>query len=92
MHGLRGIPHVRLERGLKQHEMATELDVPRNYLSDVECGRRAASVETLIEWSETLGTTVDALIFSPDELKERTARFHERATSTAEPTGAGAPG
>lgn len=84
-HGLRGLPFLRLHKKLKQKEAAKLLEVTPEVLSDLENGRKNASQERLMEWSEILCAPLDTLVYTPDELEERRKRFHERSPGPVEP-------
>lgn len=58
--GLR-IKDLREERGMTQYACAPLLGVSRQYLADVECGRRNVSLGRLASIAEGFGITLEEL-------------------------------
>lgn len=60
------IKELRLIKGLKQSEVASDLNVAQNTLSTWEIGRYEPDNETLKQLSDYFGVTVDYLLGRPD--------------------------
>lgn len=58
----KSIKAVRLMRGLSQETLAKAVGIEQNFLSRIEVGRRAASLETLQKIAEVLGINYAVLI------------------------------
>jgi transcriptional regulator with XRE-family HTH domain len=54
--------YVRRQRGLTQTFLATTLSTSLSYISNLEAGRRAPSLETVIRIADTLNITTDYLL------------------------------
>ena len=57
----RRIAFLRKERGLSQVELAADADMAKSYLSELELGKRNASVLVLSRLAAALGTTLEEL-------------------------------
>lgn len=58
----RRIAARRKELGLKQYEVCELIDVNYKYISNIETGRSAPSLETVMNLCEALQTTPDSLL------------------------------
>ena len=56
------IKSYRINLGLTQNEVATDLDVTPGYISNVENGRTAMSLRILIYYAKLMGVTLDELV------------------------------
>ena len=56
------IKSYRINLGLTQSQVASELDVTPGYISNVENGRTAMSLRMLIYYAKLMGITLDALV------------------------------
>ena len=69
MHKMKGLRSIRIEKGLNQLKVATDLNISREALSYYENGKRSPSIETLILLSKYYDVSIDYLIngeeFSP---------------------------
>ena len=65
------IKNYRINLGMTQHQIASELDVTPGYISNVENGRTAMSLRLLIYYSKLMGITLDELVgnIEPDYKK-----------------------
>jgi transcriptional regulator with XRE-family HTH domain len=57
--------HIRAKRnalGLKQHELAREIDVTPQHISQIELDQATPSLELLLALSRTLGVSADYLL------------------------------
>lgn len=68
------IKNYRINLGMTQHQIASELDVTPGYISNVENGRTAMSLRLLIYYSKLMGITLDELVgnIEPDYKKSAT--------------------
>ena len=57
----RRIAFLRKEKGLSQVELAADSDMAKSYLSELELGKRNASVLVLSRLAAALGTTLEEL-------------------------------
>lgn len=57
----RRIAFLRKEKGLSQIELAADADMAKSYLSELELGKRNASVLVLSRLAKALGTTLEEL-------------------------------
>ena len=57
----RRIAFLRKEKGLPQVELAADADMAKSYLSELELGKRNASVLVLSRLAAALGTTLEEL-------------------------------
>ena len=53
---------ARMEAALSQEEVAHRADLDRTYISDLERGRKAATVEAIAAIAAAVGTTAYALV------------------------------
>lgn len=58
------IKKAREKEGLTQQELSSKVEISRNYLSDIECGRYLPSVPKLLSLSSEL--KIDLNIFKND--------------------------
>ncbi|MDC7300977.1 helix-turn-helix domain-containing protein [Agathobacter ruminis] len=56
------IKRYRINLGMTQNQVATELDVTAGYISNVENGRTAMSLRLLIYYAKLMGITLDELV------------------------------
>ena len=56
------IKSYRINLGLTQNQVATELEVTPGYISNVENGRTAMSLRMLIYYAKLMGVTLDTLV------------------------------
>ena len=56
------IRHLRKDMGLSQEAFAFECDLHRNYISDLERGKRNPTVAVLKKIADALGVTPDVLL------------------------------
>lgn len=56
------IKSYRINLGMTQNQVATELEVTPGYISNVENGRTAMSLRMLIYYSKLMGITLDELV------------------------------
>ena len=56
------IRSYRINLGLTQSQVASELEVTPGYISNVENGRTAMSLRILIYYAKLMGVTLDALV------------------------------
>ena len=68
------IKNYRINLGMTQNQIASELDVTPGYISNVENGRTAMSLKLLIYYSKLMGITLDELVgnLEPDYKKSAT--------------------
>lgn len=57
----RRIAFLRKEKGFSQVELAADADMAKSYLSELELGKRNASVLVLSRLAAALGTTLEEL-------------------------------
>ena len=60
------IKKMRLEKGIKQIELARMAGISNTYLSDIESGRTIPSIKTLTKIARALGMENDLNIFLSD--------------------------
>lgn len=60
------IKKIRLEKGIKQIELARMAGISNTYLSDIESGRTIPSLKTLTKIARALGVENDLNIFLND--------------------------
>lgn len=58
------IKSYRIQLGLTQSQVASELEVTPGYISNVENGRTAMSLKILIYYAKLMGITLDELVGS----------------------------
>jgi len=56
------VKKVRLELGLSQEDLAEEADLHRNYISQIECGRRNLSLLNILKIARALKVPASKLI------------------------------
>lgn len=56
------VRRLRRARGLTQETLAERAGIGRHFLSDIETGRRRASVHTLVNLAQALDSGVDAIL------------------------------
>ena len=61
----------REKRGWSQTELAEKLHVSRQSVSKWETGKNYPSIEVIIDLSDLFGITIDELLRSDEELKEK---------------------
>lgn len=59
--GLR-IHQLRIERGMKQRELAKAAGISESFYGHIEHGNRVMSIETLVALASALGTSTDYLL------------------------------
>lgn len=55
------VRHARENEKITQKKLAERIDISRNYISDIECGRYVPSVETLISIANVLNIDLNLL-------------------------------
>ncbi len=71
------IKSYRLNMGLTQNQVATELDVTPGYISNVENGRTAMSLRLLIYYAKIMGISLDSLVGKLEPDYKQNAINHE---------------
>ena len=73
------IRKFRLSRSITQEELAFQVGTSSAYISNVEQGKKKASLQKLYEISDILGITVNDLIYSSDvwPLGTKSKEFNE---------------
>jgi transcriptional regulator with XRE-family HTH domain len=56
------VKKVRLELGLSQEDLAEQADLHRNYISQIECGRRNLSLLNILKIARALKVPASKLI------------------------------
>ncbi len=56
------VKKVRLERGLSQEDLAEQAELHRNYVSQIECGRRNLSLLNILKLARALKVPASKLI------------------------------
>jgi transcriptional regulator with XRE-family HTH domain len=64
----------REKRDWSQHELAEKIHVSRQSVSKWETGKNYPSIEVIIHLSDLFGITIDELLRSDEELKEKVIR------------------
>ena len=67
------IKSYRINLGLTQSQVASELEVTPGYISNVENGRTAMSLRILIYYAKLMGVTLDALVGNLEDDYKTTA-------------------
>lgn len=67
----RRIANRRKELSLKQHQLCEMIDVNYKYVSNLETGRSAPSLETIMRLCEALETTPDYLLLGADGASDK---------------------
>lgn len=75
------VKRARKSRGLSQEQMAGVLDVSRNYITQIETGRKRPSLALLTKISTVTETTLDSLISADPTIVELRNQFGARAAS-----------
>ena len=80
------IRRFRLSRNISQEELALRINTSASYISNIERGKKRASLETLFAISEVLGVTVNDLIYnSTKRMPETKTREHMELLSLCTP-------
>ena len=61
------IRRYRLSKNITQEELAFQINTSAAYISNIECGKKKASLQKLCEISEVLGITMNDLIYNSSE-------------------------
>lgn len=61
------IRYLRKQKKMSQEDLALEIDLSKNYLSDVECGRRNPSIEILNKIAKGLKVSLSDLFLGVGE-------------------------
>lgn len=61
------IKSKRIEKGIKQDKLAEKIGLSEKYISDLETGRRAGSLETLVMLSDALEVEPYELLLPPNK-------------------------
>lgn len=69
----------RKELGLKQYQVCEMIDVNYKYLSNLETGRSAPSLELIMSLCRALDTTPDRLLFGTDRQSPTAQGLYEKA-------------
>ncbi|MGC4087279.1 MAG: helix-turn-helix transcriptional regulator [Polyangiaceae bacterium] len=56
------VKKVRLEQGLSQEDLAEQAELHRNYVSQIECGRRNLSLLNILKLARALKVPASKLI------------------------------
>ena len=67
----RRIASRRKELSLRQHQLCEMLAVNYKYVSNLETGRSAPSLETIMRLCDALDTTPDYLLLGPDGVPDK---------------------
>lgn len=60
------VQRIRRELGLSQEELSFRSGFTRGYISSLEAGRRNITILSLVKLADSLGTSVDQLIRTPN--------------------------
>ena len=73
------IRRYRLSRNITQEELAFQIETSAAYVSNIEHGKKKASLKKLCEISEILGVTINDLLYNSTEqtLGEKANEFSE---------------
>ena len=73
------IRRYRLSKNITQEELAFQINTSAAYISNIELGKKKASLQKLCEISEILGVTINDLVYSPAERTQgvKTKEFNE---------------
>ncbi|MDV3309864.1 MAG: helix-turn-helix domain-containing protein [Cyclobacteriaceae bacterium] len=66
----------RKKKGLSQDALATDSDLDRTYISQLERGRRTPSIETLFKIAQALGVTASGMIREVEKLGGTRSKSH----------------
>ncbi|MDK9866735.1 helix-turn-helix domain-containing protein [Staphylococcus sp. IPLA37010] len=83
------IKKIRKEKGLKQTDFATQLNISQSYLSDLENGRKNISIDTAKQIADKLNVTIGYLTsgnkmysdLTDDEKKNEILKFKNMSSS-----------
>jgi transcriptional regulator with XRE-family HTH domain len=64
----RALKVIRQFHGLKQNDLAGTLDISKSYLSEIETGKKPASLEILEKYSRVFDVPVSSLIFFSENI------------------------
>jgi transcriptional regulator with XRE-family HTH domain len=64
-----GLRVLRLYLGKSQSTLATELGISQSYLSEIEAGRRDATLQLLQRYSDVLGVPMSRLLLFVEEME-----------------------
>jgi transcriptional regulator with XRE-family HTH domain len=64
----RALKVIRQFHTLKQNELAEQLDISKSYLSEIETGKKPASLELLQKYSNIFDIPVSSLIFFSENI------------------------
>lgn len=77
------IKRIREERGMSQHELATQTGLTASYLSLLENGRRSPSLNALSLLADSLNVPVSVLIWDAVDIPESLTPKDRRICETA---------
>lgn len=66
----------RKKKGLSQDALATDSDLDRTYISQLERGKRTPSIETLFKIAQALGVTASGMIRDVEKLGGSRSKSH----------------
>lgn len=66
----------RKKKGLSQDALATDSDLDRTYISQLERGKRTPSIETLFKIAQALGVTASSMIRDVEKLGGSRSKSH----------------
>jgi transcriptional regulator with XRE-family HTH domain len=67
----RALKVIRQFHGMKQNELAENLEISKSYLSEIETGKKPASLELLKKYSEVFDIPVSSLVFFSENLGKK---------------------
>lgn len=67
----RALRVIRQFHGLKQVDLADELNISKSYLSEIESGKKAVSMDILERYSKTFDIPVSSLVFFSENIKSK---------------------
>ena len=73
----RNVKHYRLQKELKQIQLAEKVHVTEQHISHIECGRTKLSLPLLVSLSEALSVDVRLLLGMKDRTPELDAELSE---------------
>ncbi len=73
------IRRYRLSKNITQEELAFQINTSSAYISNIELGKKKASLQKLCEISEIFGITINDLIYNPAERTQgiKTKEFND---------------
>ena len=77
----RNVKHYRLQKELKQIQLAEKVHVTEQHISHIECGRTILSLPLLVSLSEALSVDVRLLLGMKDRTPELDAELSELFSS-----------